>query len=161
VSVSQLSHSDPNNAAIEFTNNPVLISVRNRVPWRTAMICLILSRFRGHQATMSHLHILTWSVDTDGTRALFKVWLSGARPMDRSTVRIDPDLNVTVTLAYGLGLIDVIGSTHKVKLTEKGEALVDEIDANEELLAVEKHYLAELGSLNESRLQKTLGALAE
>ena len=159
--MSQLSLPDPNNASIRFNNSPMLISVRNRVPWRTVIVCLILSRFRGRQASLRHLHLLTWSIETDGTRELFKVWLSGARPMDRSTVRIDPELNVTVTLAYGLGLVVVIGTTHKVKLTETGEALAAEIDSQEELLQVEKRYLADLGTLNESRLQKTLGALAE
>jgi len=161
MTMSQLSFPDPNNVAIRFTNSPVLISVRNRVPWRTAIMCLILSRFRGHQTTLGHLHILTWAIETEGTRALFKVWLSGARPMDRSTVRVDPELNVTVTLAHGLALVDVIGTTHKVKLTESGEALVAEIDGEGQLLQVEKRYLAELAPLNESRLQKTLGALAE
>jgi hypothetical protein len=161
MSMTQLSLPDPNDAGIRFTNSPVLISVRNRVPWRTVIICLILSRFRGHQATLSHLHLLTWSIETDGTRELFEVWLSGARPMDRSTVRIDPELNVTVTLAYGLGLVDVIGSTHKMRLTETGEALAAEIDSIDDLLEVEKRYLVDLGPLNESRLQKTLGALAE
>lgn len=161
MTMSQLSLPDPNNVAIEFSNTPVLISVRNRVPWRTVILCLILSRFRGKQATLGHLHILTWAIETDATRGRFKIWLSGARPMDRATARVDPELNVTVTLALGLGLVDVIGTTHKVKLTDVGIELVNEIDSHEELLEVEKRYLAELGPLNESRLQSTLGALAE
>jgi hypothetical protein len=159
--MSQLSFPDPNNVPIEFSNTPVLISVRNRVPWRTVILCLILSRFRGKQATLSHLQILSWAIETDATRARFKIWLSGARPMDRATSRVDPELNITVTLALGLGLVDVIGTTHKVKLLDLGIDLVKEIDGHEELLQVEKRYLAELAPLNESRLQTTLGALAE
>jgi len=147
-------------ARVRFSNSPGLISVRNRVPWRTVIMCLILSRFRGNQARLDHLHLLTWSIETNGTRQLFKVWLSGARPMDRSTVRVDPELNVTVTLAHGLGLVDVTG-THKVVLTDTGKDLVAEIDSQEELLRVEKEYLAGLGALNESRLQTVLEALAQ
>jgi hypothetical protein len=45
------------------------------------------------------------------------------RPMDRATVRIDPDRNITITLARGLNLLDVL-SSKKVALTETGKALV-------------------------------------
>jgi hypothetical protein len=145
---------------VRFSDSPILISVRNRVPWRTVIMCLILSRFRQAQAAVQHLHVVTWSIETDGTRELFKLWLSGARPMDRSTVRIDPELNVTVTLAYGLDLVTITG-TRKVALTDDGKALAAEIDAHGEMLRVEKGYLDSLGQLNESRLQSILGALAE
>jgi hypothetical protein len=79
--------------------------------------------------------------------------------MDRATVRIDPELNITITLARGLNLVDVL-SSKKVALTETGKALVQELNARDDVLTVEKAYLASLGSLTESRLEKTLGALA-
>jgi hypothetical protein len=147
-------------ARVRFSNTPVLISVRNRVPWRTATMCLILSRFNKNQARLSHLHLLTWSLETGGTRELLKVWLSGLRPMDRATVRIDPELNTTITLGHGLGLVDITG-TKKVQLTDQGKELAGEINASDNLFTVEKAFLDGLGSLNESRLTRVLGALAE
>jgi hypothetical protein len=147
-------------ARVRFSNSPVLVSVRNRVPWRTATTCLILSRFVRQQARLDHLHLVTWALETDGTRELFKVWLSGVRPMDRSTVRVDPELNVTITLARGLELVDVTG-TRKVALTEKGKQLAGEMTAQAELLQVEKSYLRGLGNLSESRLQNLFKALAQ
>ena len=147
-------------ARVRFTNTPVLISIRNRVPWRTAMMCLILSHFNKSQERVDHLHLLTWSVESDGTRELFKVWLSGQRPMDRATVRIDPELNITITLGYGLGVVDVT-TTKKVQLTDQGKELAAELNANDELFTVEKAFLDSLGPLTESRLTRVLGALAE
>jgi hypothetical protein len=144
---------------VRFTNSPVLISVRHRFQWRTAVLCLILSKCHSQRARLDHLHLLNWSLETDGTRELLKVWLSGARPMDRATVRIDPDLNVTITLARGLGLVDVL-SSRKVALTETGKAFVRELNDREDILTVEKEYLASLGQLTEARLERTLGALA-
>ena len=111
-----------NNVRVRFNNSPVLISVRHRVQWRTAVLCLILSKCHSQRARLGHLHVLNWSLETDGTRELLKVWLSGVRPMDRATVRIDPQLNVTITLARGLNLVDVL-SSKKVALTETGKAL--------------------------------------
>lgn len=151
---------DGQDAIVRFSNTPVLISVRNRVPWRTAMMCLGLSKFLMNQARLDHLHLLTWALETDGTRQLFKIWLSGQRPMDRATVRIDPELNVTITLAHGLKLVEIT-SAKKVALTDLGKALVEEINGHDDLFSVEKAYLDGLGSLNESRLSKALGALAE
>ena len=145
---------------IRFTNSPVLISVRNRLPWRTGLMCLILSSFNKGQARLDHLHLLTWAVDTDGTRELFRIWLSGARPMDRSTARIDPDLNRTISLAHGLGLVELTNSG-KVRLTEGGSALAAELNAVDAIFTVEKRYLGGLGPLNEARLNRVLGALAQ
>jgi hypothetical protein len=144
---------------VRFTNSPVLISVRHRVQWRTAVLCLILSKCHSQRARLDHLHLLNWSLETDGTRELLKVWLSGARPMDRATVRIDPELNVTITLARGLNLVDVL-SSKKVALTQTGKALAQELNNRNDILTVEKAYLVSLGQLTESRLEKTLRALA-
>jgi hypothetical protein len=146
-------------ARVRFSNSPVLISVRHRVQWRTAVLCLILSKCHSQRARLDHLHLLNWSLETDGTRELLKVWLSGARPMDRATVRIDPELNITITLARGLNLVDVL-SSKKVALTETGKALVQELNASDDVLTLEKDYLASLGPLTQSRLEKTLAALA-
>ena len=145
---------------VRFTNSPVLISVRHRVQWRTAVLCLILSKCHSQRARLDHLHLLNWSLETAGTRALLKLWLSGARPMDRATVRIDPELNVTITLARGLNLVDVL-SSKKVALTETGKALAKELNESADVLTVEKAYLASLGTLTESRLENALAALSE
>lgn len=146
-------------ARVRFGNSPVLISVRHRVQWRIAVLCLILSKCHSQRARLDHLHLLNWSLETEGTQELLMVWLSGVRPMDRASVRIDPELNITITLARGLNLVDVL-SSRKVSLTETGKALARELNARDDVLTVEKAYLANLGPLTESRLGMILGALA-
>ncbi len=75
-------------------------------------------------------------------------------------MRIDPELNVTITLGHGLNLVDITG-TKKIQLTDRGKALAAEINASNSLFTVEKAFLETLGPLNESRLTRVLGALAE
>jgi hypothetical protein len=146
-------------AQLTVRNNPVLISVRARVPWRISTLCLVLSRFHGQRARLDHLHLITWSLETRGTRDLLSVWLSGRRPMDGATARVDPSLPTTVALAVGEGLVGV-QSNGKVHLTAQGRQLAQEIDESEKLMAVEKEFLRQIAPLNETRLSSTLGALA-
>jgi len=146
-------------AIVTIRNNPVLISVRARVPWRVSTLCLVLSRFRGQKARLDHLHLVTWAVGTDGTRELLIVWLSGQRPMDSATVRIDSALPTTVALAAGEGLVGM-SSVGKVELTKLGSDLASEIDAVPTLMQTEKAFLQRIMPLNETRLATTLGALA-
>ena len=147
-------------ALVSFRNNPVLVSVRARVPWRVSALCLVLSRFHGRKARLDHLHLITWALGTDGTRELLFVWLSGVRPMDGATARVDPALPTTVALASGEGLVS-INNAGKVELTGAGIGLAREIDAVTSLMHVEKAFLQRIMPLNETRLTRTLGALAQ
>lgn len=146
-------------ALVSFRDNPVLVSVRARVAWRVSTLCLVLSRFHGHKARLDHLHLITWALGTDGTRELLIVWLSGVRPMDGATARVDPALPTTVALATGQGLVR-INNAGKVELTASGIQLAHEIDAVTSLMQVEKAFLRRILPLNETRLAHTLGALA-
>ena len=87
---------------------------------------------------------------------LLEVWLSGARPMDRATVSIDPELNITITLARCPTFRRAV--LEKVALTETGKALVQELNARDDVLTVEKAYLASLGPLTESRARNDIGS---
>lgn len=146
-------------APLTIRNNPVLVSVRARVPWRISVLCLVLSKFHGQRARLDHLHLITWALGTSGTRDLLLVWLSGRRPMDGATARVDPALPITVALGTGEGLV-VVQANGKLQLTSKGRLLASEIDQAEALMKVEKAYLRQLGPLNETRLSSILGALA-
>lgn len=146
-------------APVTIQNNPILVSVRARVPWRMSVLCLVLSRFHGQRARLNHLHLLTWALGTSGTRELFLVWLSGRRLMDSATARVDPALPTTIALATGEGLV-VMQANGKLQLTTKGRQLAAEIDQEGSLMAVEKEYLGRVGPLNETRLSSILGALA-
>lgn len=144
---------------VQFTERPSLVRVGARTPWRLAVVCLILSRFRGQSARVEHVHLLNWAITTSKSRAQLRVWLSGQRQMDSATARVDPALEVTLSLARAEGLISVT-STHKVALTDLGKSLVVELDVSQAMV-VEREYLASLGQLTEAGLRRSLGALAE
>jgi hypothetical protein len=150
---------DEVDAPVEFRRRAALIPAAARVPWRLAMLCLVLSRFRGKSATMAHLHIVSWAATTPHTRALLKVWLAGTRPMDAATARLDPALETTLNLALVEGLIS-FNTSRKVKLTILGADVAAEIDAHDALMQAEKRFLDDLGQLSEAGLGRTLGAVA-
>ncbi len=75
-----------------------------------------------------------------------------------TTQRLDPDLQVTLNLALVDGLLEPAGADRqRVRLTDKGVALVGLIDAENELLAVEKAFLATLAPLSDAAVARHLG----
>lgn len=149
---------DEVDAVVRFTRRPVLVTAASRVPWRLSILCLVLSRFRNNSARVEHVHLINWALTTPTTRALMQVWLSGIRPMDSATVRIDPALQTTLTIGLAEGLIEVLGNA-KVQLSARGLEAVREIDSLPNLLKTEKTYLAEIGPLTETGLTRRIGAV--
>jgi hypothetical protein len=149
---------DDVDAPVEFRRRASLVPAVARVPWRLALLCLVLSRFRGKSATVAHLHIVSWAVTSPHTRSLLKVWLSGKRPMDTATTRLDPALETTLNIALVEGLI-AFNKSRKVILTEVGAAVAAELDAHDELLQAEKRFLLEIGQLTGAGLTRSLGAI--
>src|SRR4051794_8644900 len=62
-----------------FTRRPTYVPVAARVPWRLAVMCLVLSRFRNYSARVEHLHMVHWALTNPTTRRQLKVWLDGIR----------------------------------------------------------------------------------
>ncbi len=74
-----------------------------------------------------------------------------------TTFRFDPVVDQTIDVAVGAELVAVRRSG-KVRLTEQGTALAEAIEANEDVLRVEKEFLAALpGSLSEAEIERRLG----
>jgi hypothetical protein len=150
---------DELDGVVRFTQRPSLIPAAARAPWRISLVCLVISRFRQQSARINHLHLINWALTASKTRAQLNVWLAGTRPMDTATARLDPALEVTLSIARAAGLVTVTGS-QKIALTDLGKQLVAELDANDNVLGVEKAYLASLGQLTEAGLTRKLGAIA-
>lgn len=147
------------NGKVLFTRRPAYVPVAARLPWRLTLICLVLSRFRNSSARIEHLHLVHWALTTPKTRQQLKVWLDGIRPMDTATVRLDPALGSTLSIAHAEGIVSVLAS-RKISLTDVGARLVAEIEQQTELLLVEKEYLSSLGPLTEAGLTRQLGAIS-
>lgn len=76
--------------------------------------------------------------------------------MDLATVRVDPRLDVTLSLAAAENLVQVTNAK-KAALTPRGLELGALIDADLELMRPEKELLRLLAPLNESSILRHMG----
>lgn len=147
----------PLTAPVVFTERPAAVPARQRIAYRTASLVLTLGTFNRSAASIANLHLLTWAQRSRRTRAVFLAWWSGRRFADMVTVRIEPDLELTLNLARAHTLIATMSSPGRVKLTDQGQALRQLIVDDEGTLAVEKQFLAQLTKLSDSTLTQRLG----
>lgn len=144
--------------AVTFRRQPRAVPARQRVAYRTSLLVLILSRFNQTAARLDNLHLLTWAARSGRTRTMLQRWWSGRRFISTSTVRMDPDLDLTIRLALADGLIQTAGSNRqRLKLTEKGESLARAIDEAPSLLSIEKAFLETLAPLSDGSVDRRLG----
>jgi hypothetical protein len=96
---------------------------------------------------------------TAHTRMMFASWWSGRRYYFTSADRIDPDLQVTLNLALVDGLLEPRSSGTRLTLTARGQDLARRIDGIEDLLTVEKAFLAGLDRLSDASMERRLSAV--
>lgn len=144
---------------IVFRRQPKPIPARHRIAYRTSLVVLVLSRFNQGAAKLTNLHTLMWATRTERTRRMFAAWWAGRRFYFTSTDRIDPDLQVTLNLAIVDGLIEPGSNQARVKLTDRGRDLVSHIDGIDNLLSVEKAFLATLDRLSDGAMERRLAGV--
>lgn len=150
------------NVPVTFTPQPHPIEARHRIAYRSAVLVLILGSFRTNTATLDHLHLISWSLRTSRTRAMFLSWWSGRSYIGTSVTRIDPGMQVTVNLAIADDLIAFSAqSGASLKLLEKGLKLLGRIDADEELLKTEKSLLSVVRPLTNAELDRRMGRVGQ
>lgn len=146
--------------AVTFTQRPKQLEARQRLPYRTALLVLTLSRFNRNSASLVHIHTLMWATRTRRTREMFVAWWAGRRLANASTSRIDPDLQITLNLAIIHGLVEPVADRKRIRLTEKGIQLAQVVESADGLLSPEKSFLDSLGALNDARMNRQLGEVA-
>jgi hypothetical protein len=145
---------------VVFRRQPRPVAARHRVAYRTALLVLVLSRFNQEAAKLTNLHTLMWATRTARTRRMFAAWWAGRRFFFTTTDRIDPDLQVTLNLALVDGLIVPGTNRARVQLADKGRDLARRIDALDDLLVVEKAFLAGLERLSDGAMERRLEAVS-
>ncbi|MFC3481886.1 hypothetical protein [Kocuria carniphila] len=130
-------------ATPRFSRRAVSIPGDFRTAWRLSILCLLLQRGRANTLTLEHLHVLWWSIRTAKSRELLLRWFEGDRSPDELLVRFDPSLTVTVDLALGQGLVS-LESNRSVRLANAGASLAKSIHEQEDLMIIEKTFLAAL-----------------
>jgi hypothetical protein len=142
---------------IVFRERPVPVAGVDRVPWRLAALALTLRRCRRNQTAVAAVHVLMWALSSARSRGVFLAWWSGRRSPVTSTFRFDPQVDSTIDLALGSGLVRARASG-RLQLTDAGVTFADAILATDDLLATERAFLDELPrSIAESEIRRRLG----
>lgn len=143
-------------ASVTFQGGRTSLPASDRVAWRLSALALVLAKFRANRASIAHLHLLMWAMRTPATRALMVSWWEGRRAVDLATVRVDPRLEVTLSLAAAENLIQMTNAK-KVALLPRGLELGALIDADIDLMKPEKELLRLMAPLNESAILRHMG----
>lgn len=131
-------------AKFTFKRRPISLPGDLRPDWRIAVLVLTLRKCsHGGQSTLRRLHVLNWAIRSATSREAFIRRLDGQNLPDEVLVRYDPALNRAIDLARGLGLVDRV-TGNRVKITQPGIRLADDIDATPNILAEERTFLSNL-----------------
>jgi hypothetical protein len=142
-----------------FRVQPRPLDARRRVAYRTALLVLVLSHFNGSAAKINNVHLFMWATRTRRTRRMLSAWWAGRRFATTQIQRVDPDLQITIGLAYADGLIGVRGQGgQRIQLTERGEQFARAIDQTPDLLSLEKEFLSSFPRLSDAAVSRNLSA---
>jgi hypothetical protein len=113
-----------------------------RPVWRLPIVLLLVDSCRQRRATHEQLHVLNWAVRSTTSAEALARFLAGELAPGEAVVRFEPALDRAATLARGFGLITWKGRFWE--LTAKGRELLEDIRADDALLAREKELLTAL-----------------
>lgn len=146
-------------AAVVFAESRSVLRVSERFIWRLSLLTITLSKCRGQAASPSTLHALSWALQSANTRALARKWWKEPGTADLATLRTDPRLSMTISIAAAEDLVEVT-SRGRVELTERGREFGALIDSNDHLLSEEKRLLREMAPINDTQVSRRIGGLS-
>ena len=141
-------------AEFSFTPRPDPVAGDLRMSWGIGILLLALFYSHGRRGSFQKLQFLAHSVRVSEGREDVRSMLRGGLRTSEVSVRVEPWLNRAVNFAHGLRLVDVTKGK-SVALTGRGREVADAINANKEIFAEERIFLAEVAKkLTESQLTK-------
>ena len=130
------------NVGFDFQERPTPVSADLRPEWRIGAVLLGLTKCYANRANLRQLHVLNWALRTpESRRTLVRIFNSELSP-DEAIVRFDPTLERAIHFAEGEKLIAISGEI--VFLTDKGQTLVNKINADSNCLLWEKEFLKQI-----------------
>jgi hypothetical protein len=130
-----------------FNKRPIAIAPDLRPEWRIGVTLLLLKICcRQNRSSYGRLHLLSWAVRTEKTRADFLRTAEGTSQPDTLLVRIEPSLNRAVNLAIGEELLKSVNGD-RIELTTKGGVMAEAMLAHEGLFEVEKSFFRRIRSV--------------
>lgn len=126
-----------------FTRRPEPLPPDLRPNWRVAMLLLLLRSCRSEKASLEKLHVLNWAIRTPESRRRFLAYVKGEGNPDDVIIRFEPGLNRAIDFVRGEGLVK-IENGKRVKLTDRGSSIAQQIDRIEDCMAEERKFLEEV-----------------
>lgn len=126
-----------------FTRRPEPLPPDLRPNWRVAMLLLLLRSCRSEKASLEKLHVLNWALRTPESRRRFLAYIEGKGNLDDVIIRFEPGLNRAIDFARGEGLVKMENGI-RVKLTNRGSSITQQIDRIEDCMAEERKFLEEV-----------------
>jgi len=141
-----------------FKREPVSLPAELRPMYKIALILLFLRlNCSASTSTILKIQFLNWVLKTEELKEKFIQQTTGKETKYLlKVVHLDPAVNRAVQYAFAEKLISY-EKTGKIKLTDLGIKIVDEIILNDDLFVNEKHYLKKLGkTISEVQIKNTL-----
>ena len=143
-------------AVVVFSESNSILRVSERFIWRLSLLSLILSKCRGQAAKLSTLHALSWALHSSSTRMLARKWWNEPDTADLATLRTDPRLDTTISIAAAEDLVEV-SSSGRIELTGRGKEFGALLDGDKNLMAEEKAFLRDLAPINDTQVSRRIG----
>lgn len=145
------------NEKIIFTSRPESIPGDMRPSWRIGLILLILSiTSRGGKSSILRISVFNWALRNKVNQQNLLNLLNNITSPDLIYFRNDPTLLRAIDFGIGFGYIDSLGD--RVRLSIKGNKLVQQIMINKDIYIEEKKFLSEIGKskINETFVKQLI-----
>lgn len=145
------------NTKIKFFNRPVAVPYCYRILYKVSQIVLILGTVckRGGCSSLK-LHIISNALLSKNVLDELNKVLDNKTEM-LPVVRFEPALNRAINYAVADGLVEIQKSNSKLRLTERGKNLYNEIIENNDIMILEKNELNIINNkINDDIINKIL-----
>lgn len=129
--------------AVVFTRRPDPVPGDLRTAWRISAIVLVLRRCRANTANVEQIHVLVWALRSEHGRRVVSEWFNHQRKPHGLIIRHDPSTTRSINLAVAAGLAKR-NPNASISLTEKGERMASLLMSRNDVLQMEKDFLATL-----------------
>ncbi|MEK8029711.1 hypothetical protein AACH06_02665 [Ideonella sp. DXS29W] len=141
-----------------FRKRPVAVPGDLRPAWRIGLLVLLLKRCcRQSRSSLTRLHVLNWTIRTEGNQQALLALVGNALRPDSLVVRFDPAFNRAVDFAIGEGLVRRVDGS-RIEITAAGNALAEEIGKDKEMYPAERLFMDEIRqSVTETLVESIFG----
>lgn len=141
---------------ITFINRPIQVPYNYRIVYKVCKIVLIIGEIckRGGCSTIK-LHIISNAISSNKSLKELEKFLNDSSN-NVSIVRFDPALTRAIDYALAEKIID-IQNNGKIKLSDKGKFLYQEVIEDKELMILEKDSLKHISNkLTEEKIEEII-----